>query len=860
VADLAFASLHPGALIGRDAEVAIGRETLAQGRGIVVGGPAGVGKTRFASELLDGLGGRRRLRVVGTRAAASIPLGAVGALVPAGASSDVLTLNAIAQSLQREDGMLAILVDDAHLLDDASASLVHRLALDRIAVLVVTIRSGEATPDPVRALWKDDHCVRLELQALSRDEIARLVMQMLPGAVDEAVVQRCWDLGRGNPMFTRELLRAGLDGGRLRRVRDTWTWPGRFTPGAAIGDLIADRFDGFSGPELELLTVVSLGEPLDRGVAAALRGPGALESLARAGLVTADAGKIRLAHPLYGEVVRHGTIPATVERLSRELALAHPEPLPDAAAEIRRIVWHLDAGAPLDAEVLLHASVSAQAHDLDLAARLAQAAIAAGGGTNATLRLADVLTNGGRLAEADALLVELAGGDVDDRTRLTIAAIRATTLLWLQGRAADALAVLDAVLPSLDDASLAYELMSLRLQALLLEGRVVEITVVVDDILATPGLSSEGRMGVLIAGVSAWLATADLDGAIERCEDGLAIAAHSLDAFPVADFLHFGIAMAHLYLGDLDRAQRLARTRREESAAASGGLRFLYSQVIGRAAMLQGRFALAVEAFREATALIQMSPDLIAWNLGLLAAAHALAGDLDAGEKCRAEAADLTTSQMFAVDRDRAAALLAAGRGERSRAAAMSIAAADRALELGQRLPALFCLHDAARLGAAPTALARLEGLGEFPGRLSGALRAHVEAIAATDGDALERASLELEELGCDRWAADSATMAAGVFADLGLRSRAARMVERARVIAHRVDSSVVDLDALQTLAALTEREREIAGLVARGMSDREVGAALDISVRTVQTHLHRAYAKLGITSRRDLAAYVLGY
>jgi DNA-binding CsgD family transcriptional regulator len=860
VADVDAARPQPVALIGREAEMAIGRETIAAGRGIVVAGTPGVGKTRFASELVEHFDSRcKRVRIVATRSAASIPLGAVGVLMPPGASPDVLTLNAIAASLRSDGQPLAILVDDAHLLDDASAALVHRLALDGSAV-VVTVRTGESVPDPVRALWKDDHCRRLELQALSRDETALLVEEMLPGAADEAVVERCWELGRGNPMFTRELLRSGIESGQLRRVRGTWTWPGRFRPGAALGDLIAERFAGFAAPERELLALVAFGEPLELDVAMTMRGPVALEALAEGGLVAVDEASVRLAHPLYGEVVRHGAAAPTVARLSAELAIAHPNVLPDASAELRRIVWHMDGGHSLSADVLLQASLRAQVHDLDLAARLARAAIAAGGGTEATLRLADLLTNSRKHDEADALLAELAQGDIDDRARVAIAGIRATTFLWLRGRPAEALAVIEAAAQSLDDPSLARELSALRLHALLLEGRVDDIVRVVDEALDDPELSNEARAGALIAGVCAWLAAGDLHAAIRRCEAGLAIADSSSDAFPVRELLGFGLTMSELYLGDVDGAERRGRELRNTSARTGGILRFLFSQALGRVSMLRGRYALAVQAFQEACALVEVSPDLVAWNLGLLAGAYALVGDVDAGERSLNEASDLTASRMFAVDRERAAALLAAARGERTRAAALSVEAADRALALGQRLPALMCLHDAAIFGAAREAVARFDALDGFPGRLFGALRSHVEAIASGDGHRLEAASSQFEALGCDRWAAEAATAGAAAFAEGGLRSRATRLAERAHLLAQRLDATVVDLETLQALATLTAREREIAGMAARGTTDREIGEALGISVRTVEAHLHRAYNKLGITSRADLSAYVLDY
>jgi DNA-binding CsgD family transcriptional regulator len=53
--------------------------------------------------------------------------------------------------------------------------------------------------------------------------------------------------------------------------------------------------------------------------------------------------------------------------------------------------------------------------------------------------------------------------------------------------------------------------------------------------------------------------------------------------------------------------------------------------------------------------------------------------------------------------------------------------------------------------------------------------------------------------------------------------------------------------------ASLTRREREVASLAARGQTAKEIAAQLAIGERTVETHLARAYAKLGITSKLDL-------
>ncbi|PVG81061.1 ATPase [Nocardioides gansuensis] len=55
----------------------------------------------------------------------------------------------------------------------------------------------------------------------------------------------------------------------------------------------------------------------------------------------------------------------------------------------------------------------------------------------------------------------------------------------------------------------------------------------------------------------------------------------------------------------------------------------------------------------------------------------------------------------------------------------------------------------------------------------------------------------------------------------------------------------------------LTRREREIAGLLAEGLSNKEIAARLIISQRTAETHVDHILAKLGVTSRSQVASWV---
>jgi DNA-binding CsgD family transcriptional regulator len=56
----------------------------------------------------------------------------------------------------------------------------------------------------------------------------------------------------------------------------------------------------------------------------------------------------------------------------------------------------------------------------------------------------------------------------------------------------------------------------------------------------------------------------------------------------------------------------------------------------------------------------------------------------------------------------------------------------------------------------------------------------------------------------------------------------------------------------------LTEREREVAGLIARARTNREIAEALVLGERTVETHVENILSKLGLGSRREVAAWTL--
>jgi DNA-binding NarL/FixJ family response regulator len=54
----------------------------------------------------------------------------------------------------------------------------------------------------------------------------------------------------------------------------------------------------------------------------------------------------------------------------------------------------------------------------------------------------------------------------------------------------------------------------------------------------------------------------------------------------------------------------------------------------------------------------------------------------------------------------------------------------------------------------------------------------------------------------------------------------------------------------------LSQRETEVAALVAQGLTNREIARALVISERTAQNHVQHILIKLALTTRRDVAAW----
>jgi DNA-binding CsgD family transcriptional regulator len=153
---------------------------------------------------------------------------------------------------------------------------------------------------------------------------------------------------------------------------------------------------------------------------------------------------------------------------------------------------------------------------------------------------------------------------------------------------------------------------------------------------------------------------------------------------------------------------------------------------------------------------------------------------------------------------------------------------------------------------------------GDLGDPLSAALASYgsalVEKRTKTKGTMFADAAAEAGKAGAV-WLQARATEFAGAGNnDVEMLAEAGRLfaglpspVDESRVLATLRAGGSKGVRIAQTIGELTAREREIASLAARGMSDKEIADRLQLSVRTVQSHLAHVYGKLQIAGRADL-------
>jgi DNA-binding CsgD family transcriptional regulator len=860
-------------LRGRDGEIADLGALLRRRRGVLLAGPSGVGKTSLAvvaAEELEPVGWTV-VRVVASRPTARIPLGALAPLLaPAGRPDDSVAPSA---QVRADIGAIAagrpvvMVVDDVQWLDEASAVVVHQLVAHGDVTVLATLRTGEATLDPVTALWKDGLVERIEIAPLGDDAVRDVLEAALDGPVETLTASRLWRRCGGNVLYLRELVGEAERLGLLHHRDGLWcidTLP----PGSPrLAELVADRLGALDEPTSAALELVAVGEPVRLEMLDELVDRDTLERLESAGLIIVGGSGdmvVRPAHPLFGDVVRSSVPELRRHRLMRALAdILERRGATSRDDIIRLALWRLDGGGAATPELLLVAARQAHfAFDGTTAERLARAAWATEPGFEAAQVLTDVLFGRGEFVEREELLAEVAASAASDEERALVATSRAVGLFW--GLADDDAAerVLVAAEAKVTDPAEWSEVRATRATLVGQTGRHRAVLELLADLPDAAG--GRARLQATLAEAFALPGVGRLEDAVARIDAAISAAAQ-LGPQPTlftAGLLLAPKAMALAGLGRLDDAAAVAHSGL--TAATKAGNRAaeaFFGATLGWVQLNQGLLVSAQRTYRESAAAFRsMSYEgPLRWALGGLLFAAALARDREVtGEVGRVlDALDRHPAALFdtTITQARAWAAVADGDPERARRLLHDAATDARAREAV--LDESAALHDLARLGRADDVADRLHALAAIgQGEYLRVLADDAAGLAHVDPAALGEAAERFAAMGFNMRAAESAMAASEASARAGDQRAAARWARRATDLAARCESPATpQLVGRAGPVPLTNREREIALLAADGLASRVIAERLYLSARTVNNHLGRVYTKLGVTNRSELAS-----
>ncbi|MET7565671.1 LuxR C-terminal-related transcriptional regulator [Streptomyces sp. NPDC005479] len=866
-------------LVGREAQL----EEFATAwkdrrcRSVLVCGSAGVGKSRLAEECLFRAvrEGWKAGRVTATAAAASVPLGAIAHLIPAGVdlSEPVKGFAAIARELvgPQGDRRWAMLVDDLNLLDATSAVLLRQLLDAGVVRLIGTVRTGEPIGHAVEALTGGDTTHWIDLTAFSERQLESVLPAVLGRSVGRRTLHELFTASAGNVLYLRELVLGASTSGALAADGEIWELAeGALPTTPKLAELIDARLATAHPDARPVLELLALCEPVPLADAQAVSSLTVLANLEAAGLVQAVIDRRRtnltLGHPLYGEALRAGL--GTMRR--RQLLLQQADRTQAHGARRREdplhlATWHLTATGTADPALLTQAAVLARhAHDYPQVAALLRA-LSEDARTYASCFLyGDALLQMGQWQRADQLLAEAEARALGESEQVAAVLLRSWNLLWMAGCSDEALHVNDTArnqiaspvgqrLLTLNEASLRAASGQPAQGLALLEDLETDPRQAPDisswavaSISKTAGLALVGRSSEAIEWAQrAYAAHLEIDEQVRGV------------SHPARQLVPLIYALADA--GQLARAREVSEAALADLDVANAPLTPVWlAHFRGRVEWLAGDVAAArrwyAEAISLARALHQIRPLFHAW--GGLAAAAAVLGDLAAADATLAEMQAPPSMGFYAGEEDLGHAWLWAARGELAQARAVLTAAAAKARDAGHSTSEMLLLTDIARLGGAKDVTDRLAELAQICDGAFAPARAHLAAaLAADDPDQLQAAADELQAIGAHLLAAEAATAAATAWHRTGHPRRATAASNQASTCAaHCPAARTPLLTAPQTAALLTKREREIALAAATGTPSKTIASTLHLSVRTVDNHLQHAYAKLGVTTRHQLA------
>ncbi|MHA7282232.1 helix-turn-helix transcriptional regulator [Arthrobacter sp. TMS2-4] len=853
--------------------------TACDAVGVLLVGEAGIGKTAITRQVSHQLPDAVRvIPVRGGTGLRTIPYGALSRYLVGLAPDDTASASAVLRHFLRHvtPGMRAqappvILVDDAHTLDNESALLIMQLATARKVKILATARHAPGPAGEFDRAAKDGLLAHHAVEPLTLPDVRELCAEVLGGPILTGTARLLAETTRGNPLLLTMLLEQYRTQGYLVARNGVWRSRGpRPAVGAPLTELLLHGLGERSRAELDALEAVAVEEriPLASLEAAVERGVPA--RLAQERLIEIDSQNgqhVSLRHPLHAEALR-ASLPAAraLERAGTgHAALPHP-PL-DADSLAAWPASALRAPVPVaDAVLLRSARVANRLHDpyraLDALAAVQEPAPspsslletawaqATGGNPRfARVLLDEALRSGEDPAvarDAAALSVQLDRHLPKDERALHTDVERWAGLLEAEAGRRDG----DPQVKGAAGAAVRL----LRTAVGILGGD-LRGAQGLEDAPVDPGLPGEVRLGHRIL----------LAHALTRSGRPHAASSVLEEAWPVLEeepehLLTYRDAVSGEHLLSLigagawdlarDRFHRCYPPTGEGSFRLSGWL----DLVDGSRSLQAGRFSdareqllLVVEALRDDDGL-----HLFDWVCGAAAYACARAGDA-ASARALIDAHGPLTNRSDAVARRMGDAHVVAAEGHLGGEDAVRRlrSVATRAEGRRSLLVAATALDHAAALGDR-TALGPLAAVTRtFDGEPGSCL--HRFAAAAADGD---RDALVVEsEAARQRGYLPLAVRCLEEASLVGPTGAVARGIDR-QLAALRTELRAVPGGSTMEPAheaLLTRGEQVIVKLVAEGHTNREIAEIRGISTRTVEGHLYRIFAKLGITRREVL-------
>ena len=890
-------------LCGRSEQLAaIGRLLggMRSGRAgaLVLRGEAGIGKTALLEAAADKAAGARVLRVAGVESEAELPFAALHALLRPALDQIGALPGRQAAALRGAFGLAEETVTDRFLVGLGVLSLVAELAEDRpVLVLVddaqwVDRASADALVFAARRLQAE----RAAVLVAARDEPPGLSLPGLPelrvGGLDQtaaeqllagaglvrAVRDQLIAEAGGNPLALIELSR-GLSAAERAGSVTPLISPAA-SPVSRVQQAFGARIGGLPEACRRAVLVAALGGLADlaevsRAIAAS---GGSLTDLAaaeRAGLVRVTAAGVIFSHPLARAAVLAGSDVA--ERAAAHRALA-------GVLDGDRRPWHLAALADgPDEQVAAELDAAAQRADrrgsrAAASAAYERAAALSAGPAAKGRRLAlaaEAATDAGQLPRAADLARQAGQLVTDPAAAAALARVRAQ-LEFEAGRPADSVGILLewAALLGPADPGAAEVVLAEAVHILWLA--------------AGPAHPELERRAAAMTPVGARLV--EFLQAVRRLQDGDTDVPVTVPATPDPGSLPLLARFSQLFFdfvrGDVPAVGRRAADMAAECRDAGIAGLLAYALVyLATAQLLHGEFldatATAEEGLRIAadTGQTHVTRELASTAAGLAA----ITGDEEA---CRARASQVRelsagVQTLAPAGADCALAMLDLGCGRYQSALDWMRAATSGPARRNPEVLYAYPVHVEAAVRAGRTDLAA-RPLAQFTAwagaigqRWATAVAARCAALTADDADAeplwreaiaahegdgrpFEQAHTRLlygEWLRRNRRRADAREhllAAAAAFARMGARP----WQERAEAELRAAGAGAPTVTADDPLARLTPQELQVVRLAAAGASNKQIGGQLFLSPRTVGFHLYRAFPKLGVTNREELARY----